>query len=131
MAAAARFSQLNGDHLTDFDLAELRTWGLVEISADDLAESILERLRGAVEPPRTFRDSAYFVLGKKFDPSLKSFFVERMEFELSRDMEAVYQLMIALDNLREPVFAKDRTGYSVLDNDLNRRDAENYLRNFR
>jgi hypothetical protein len=40
--------------------------------------------------------------------------------------------MIALDHLEEPVFSPTRNdSYSILDSDLNQRDAESYLSQIR
>jgi hypothetical protein len=44
-----------------------------------------------------------------------------------RDMIAVFQIMIALKDINEPMFPSDRIAYSSDDFEMNRRDAESYL----
>jgi len=63
------------------------------------------------------------------DRELLPFFREQLGIEMQRDLEATYQIMIALDNLDEPIFSAERNGsYSILDHELNRQDAEFYFR---
>ena len=42
-------------------------------------------------------------------------------------MIAVFQIMIALKDINEPMFPSDRIAYSSDDFEMNRRDAESYL----
>lgn len=58
-----------------------------------------------------------------------SFLNKSINQELEKEQyEAVYQIMIAIDNLGERVFGKDRKGsYSITDTKLNIRDAKHYL----
>ena len=76
-----------------------------------------------------YRRQAYWALGKRRDKNLISFLRERLRIEMSRDPDATYQILIALDDLQEPVFSERREGhYSVLDEELNLDDARAYLR---
>ena len=76
------------------------------------------------------RAVAYWALSKRYDKALIPDFKNWLKIELaSKDKTAVYQILIALDNVDEPVFGKDRDGgYAAHETTLNIRDAENYLK---
>ena len=76
------------------------------------------------------RLSAYWALSKRFDKNLLPFFRNQLEVEIEVEgAPAVFQLLIAIDNLAEPVFGTDRNGsFSGFDSDLNIRDAKAYLK---
>ena len=71
---------------------------------------------------------AYWALSKRFDPNLVTPFRRWLKRELEgADGQAIFQLMIGLDNLDEPVFDPSRSGYASFEEELNRRDASHYL----
>ena len=71
---------------------------------------------------------AYWALSKRFDPSLVPAYRRWLSKALEQeDEQAIFQLMIGLDNLEEPVFGTDRSGYASFEEALNRRDATRYL----
>ncbi len=78
-----------------------------------------------------YRSAAYWALSKRHDGSLLAHFRSWLGHELGQEEpNGLFQLMIALDNLNEPVFAGDRTGYAYHEIELNRRDAKRYLTSF-
>ena len=50
-----------------------------------------------------------------------------LQHEIDRDLPVAFQVMIALENLGEQVFADDRSSRSILELELNKRDALRYL----
>jgi hypothetical protein len=67
-----------------------------------------------------------WVLGKCFDPALKPLLVAVLRRQLDGDAGELFQAMIALDNLGEPVFGGVRSR-SVLDESRNRELAREFL----
>jgi hypothetical protein len=67
-----------------------------------------------------------WTLGKCFDESLKPVLVSVLHRQLQGDAGELFQAMIALDNLREPVF-EDVLSRSILDEQKNRELARRYL----
>lgn len=93
------------------------------------SESLAARIWGALESdlPEELRGSAYWALGKRRRKEDKKRFVAALQHEISRSSSVSYQVMIALDNLDEPVFAYGRSGASILEAEQNLADAERYL----
>lgn len=72
---------------------------------------------------------AYWALGKRRQASLIGWFRTALRREVDRDPFAAYQIMIALNDLEEPIFAlTQRSHFSALDSEENLRDAHHYLR---
>jgi hypothetical protein len=67
-----------------------------------------------------------WTLGKCVDETLKPVLVSVLQRQLQGDAGELFQAMIALDILREPVFA-DVTHRSILDEEKNRELARRYL----
>ena len=126
-AAAYRFDQANGTRIQLSEFDEILQHKLTGSDPDELANSIRESLLSDAADD-AYRQSAYWVLGKKLDEELIPFFNQRLRSELDAEkFEACYQIMTALDNLDIEIFAPGRGGGSVNERDLNRRDAEEYL----
>ncbi len=126
-AAAFLFEKAHGSQLSEFEQREIDRHGFDGIAP----ELVANELRAAVEQDSksdsTFRQQAYWALGKNFDQAMTPLFRERLSLELRRDLIVAYQIMIALDNLGEPAFSDSRSGYSMHEYDLNRLDGEAYL----
>lgn len=75
--------------------------------------------------PRDYRSLAYWALGKLGRKTDKRRFVDALRREVQGDMQVAYQILIALENMDEPVFSRD--GVSCAEDELNRRDALAYL----
>lgn len=124
-AVAYAFEREHGNLLGEYEESEIRFYGLDGHEPDVLADALRA---GIVEGDADYRAQAYWALGKRFDRELIPFFRERLAAEMREEPSVFYQIMIALDNLEEPVFSEARNGsYSVLDGDLNLLDAEAYL----
>lgn len=126
MAAGLRFERERGVPHAPFEKAEVDEAGLANTDPDELARTIWEWLDG-VGADSEWRNCAYWALGKRYDPRDRAPLVAALRRELLRDVDAAYQVMIALDNIGEPVFAPERMGRSALDRAENRADAERYL----
>lgn len=122
------FEKALGNELCDSDERKIVGVGLSDYPAEELAKSIIYKLNSENENSE-FRSTAYWVLSKRFDKNLLPLFKKWLKIEINAvNSHAVYQLLIALDNLKEPVFGNDRNGrYSFDETDLNLRDAQNYL----
>jgi len=125
-AAAFLFEASRGNELRAFEQREIAEHGLANSDLEDVTKELMRWARDDQSNSDT-RGRAYWALGKKCDSSLLLFFIESLRLELPRDLNATYQIMIALDNLGEPVFSKARKGYSFSEEELYRDDAEKYL----
>ena len=127
------FETANGNNLGDYENGIIRASKLKEVPPEALVDAILECFQDAIPSDISYRISAYWALSKRFDKTLIPFFQDQLEFELTIEgVPAVFQLLIALDNLTEPVFNKDREGsYAGMDIELNIRDAISYLKQCR
>jgi len=121
------FEQANGRTLSDWEEQLISASGYGEAKHEQLVKVIMESIEQAPED-EGYRIAAYWSLSKRFDPELISYLKRQLKQELDDENKGtVYQLMICLDNLSEPVFDSKRTGYSLLDFELNFRDATDYL----
>jgi hypothetical protein len=129
MAVASLFTEANGNPLNSYEKNEIDLYNLAGVNPEVLADALQKAILEDSEDGSSYRISAYFCLGKKFDRSLLPFFQERLKVELMRDLDASYQIMIGLDNLEEPIFSPRRDGsYSIFEQELNRQDAVAYLK---
>lgn len=121
------FEQANGNLLGENDILLIENSGLSNCSAELLEAMLVEALNTERSP--SYRSTAYWALSKRFNRELIPVFKKWMGEELqNQESAAVYQLLIALDNLEEPVFGEDRNGsFSATDTSLNVRDAKIYL----
>ena len=128
-ALAYIFERENGNEKSDNEKEIISESGLADYNADVLEREVIDGLENGFYDGSTDRISAYWALGKRFNRTLIPIFQKwlRQEYDLN-DAPAVYQLLIALGNLEEPVFGSDRDGGSASwETDLNMRDAKLYL----
>lgn len=128
-ALAYIFEQDNGNEKSEYELEIIANSGLSKLVPKELEKSVTEALNNGIYNGTEERISAYWALGKRFNTDLIPFFRTwlKQEIELN-DAQAVYQILIALDNLEEPVFNPDRNGsYASFESELNMRDAIEYL----
>ena len=132
VAVAFVFERANGRLLSEDEQSEVVFHNLQGYDPELLATELRSAISEHAEVGPNYRSLAYWSLGKRFDKRLIPFFRERLAVEILDDLGTAYQIMIALDHLEEPVFSSSRNGsYSILDTDLNRRDAESYLNGHR
>ena len=125
-AAAFRFEAARGVRHSDFETDIIEESGLETVPPDDLAQTLWHWLatEGADSP---LRGSAYWALGKRRDPRDLAPLVAALRRELPRDADVAYQILIALENLGEPVFPPEQRERSSRDHELNRAAALRYL----
>lgn len=128
-ASAYIFEKANGNKKTEYEEKLIAESGLTELKPNDLKIQIIIGLNNGLYSDSKERISAYWTLSKVHDMNLIPDFRKwlKIEFE-NQEPLAVYQLMIALGNLEEPVFNENRTGSAFDETELNLRDAENYLK---
>lgn len=120
------FEQANGCILSDNEFLLVRNSGLTHYSPEELESLLVNSIDSATTE---LRGQAYSVLGKRFKAGLIPEFNKWLASELmAPNPGVVYQILIALDNLGLSVFGEDRGGsYSIMEKDLNLRDARDYL----
>lgn len=123
------FEEANGNTLDVNDSHLVKNSGLSDLSANEIEQMLVDTINQNKTPE--YRGSAYWALGKRFNKKLLPVFKKWLAFEVeSNNTDALYQLLIALDNLEEQVFGEDREGsYGASDTELNIRDAKAYLEN--
>ena len=127
-AAAYIFEKANGNKLAGFEVAEIDHYGLSEVHPELIVKELMIVVAEDHKTNSSYREKVYWALGKRFESKLIPFFRERLSLELQRNLIAVYQILIALDNLEESVFSLDRNGsVGMHEYDLNRKDAVDYL----
>jgi len=127
-AAVYIFEKNKGNFKTAYEEMIIAESGLSNLKAKELEKIIVEGLNSNFYKGTKIRTSAYWALSKQFNAELIPDFKKWLEMEiLKKNSGVVFQLMIALDNLEEPVFHTDRNSYSIAEIELNMRDAENYL----
>jgi|GEM_PF-4326175 len=97
-------------------------------SGDTLQNDLVNALNDNAPEDAEARRLAYWALSKRADAALIPSFRNWLSQELKgNDAQAIFQLMIGLDNLEEPIFDVSRSGYASFEEELNRRDASRYL----
>ena len=129
-ALAYIFEQANGNNKDDYELKVIAESGLSDLKPDHLEQHVVDGLNKNVYNEIADRINAYWVLGKRFNRNLIPLFRKWLSNELEqKNDQAVYQLLISLNNLEEPVFNSDRDGGSASwEKELNMRDANSYLK---
>ena len=125
-AAAILFDRIRGVSLSTAELKEIETHFGKNIDTTQIKDSLLQAISSHPSPTSNYRSLVYWALGKLYDRSLLVFFQQSLKIERELDLEVAYQVMIALDNLDEPVFS--RTSLSVFDHQQNDQDALRYLK---
>lgn len=129
VAAAAVFEKYRGvgADLSPQEQAARFAWP-PEIASSTLHDADVRELRSAMieRVRRSPTGMAVWALGKCLDAELRPLFIEAMESFVDHNPAALYQAMIALQDLGEDPFA-GRGELAVTDVDQNVRDARNYL----
>ena len=98
------------------------------LAPEELQLELIGQLEQGQDEDDQWRRLAYWALSKRFDKALTVPYQKWLAQALAgSDDQAVYQLMIGLDNLDEPIFDPARTGFASFEVELNRRDASRYL----
>ncbi|MDY7394562.1 hypothetical protein UMM65_04870 [Aureibaculum sp. 2210JD6-5] len=128
-ACAYIFEKANGNETSQYEEKTIAESGLKNLNPCELKIQIINGLNDGLYLDSKERISAYWALSKVHDKNLIPNFRIWLKIELEKqDSVAIYQLMIALGNLEEAVFNKNRKGSAFNETELNLRDAENYLK---
>lgn len=127
--AAFIFERENGHLGDEYSRGVLAESNLTTYKVSDLEKIIVNGLNKSLYKYFADKTSAYWALSKRCNRNLIPEFKRWLRSELEAENgAAVYQILIALNNIGEPVFHKDREGGSaVFETDLNLRDAREYL----
>ena len=131
-AAVYIFEKENGSLKNDYDEKVIIESKLVSGNSAELEKIILDGLNIGYYVEDGDRCLAYWALSKRFNKKLVPAFRKWLKQEVEKNnYNAVYQLLIALENVGEYVFGPDRKGSSAsFEWELNIRDAANYLKDF-
>tara|TARA_B100001146_G_C15782398_1_gene264788 strand:+ start:47 stop:475 length:429 start_codon:yes stop_codon:yes gene_type:complete len=125
------FERENGYQHDEYEKRIISNSKISNEEAEILEENVIDGIERGLYDNSTDRISACWALGKRYNRGLIPKFKKwlKIEFEKNED-QAVYQLLISLGNMEEPVFNSDRNGGSAYyEVELNMRDAKNYLEN--
>lgn len=125
-AGAAHDAFLNAAFLFEKSRGVLPCAWPDEVAQSNASPEDMRRLRDAVAKYVERNGVGSSTLGKCFDASLKPVLVSVLQRQLQGDAGELFQAMIALDNLHEPVFG-DVSSRSILDEQKNRDLARRYL----
>ena len=130
--AVVLFEEDIGHSGNDYTQKILAASDLRHIEVAELEQVILDGLNNGLYTNEETRISAYWALSKRYNQELIPAFKKWLKTEIDlKDHNAVYQLLIALDNLEEPVFNADRKGGSgAHETELNFRDGRDYLEKY-
>jgi|GEM_PF-1138645 len=123
------FERERGFNHSEFEKDTINHSSLLHLTCFELEQLLVNGLDYNVYENETERTSAYWALSKRVNKKLISKFRNWLKVELeSNQYYAIYQILIALDYLKENVFSKSRTGRDASEFELNRIDALNYLK---
>lgn len=126
--AAFIFERENGYSHSDYEKEVIAGSDLTAYQPAELELMIITGLNNGIYIEEFDRVSAYWSLSKIGKPELIQNFRRWLQEEFKKNNTIpVYQILVALDRLEEPVFHSERTGTAADETDLNMRDAKNYL----
>ena len=128
-AATYIFEKSNGNSHDESFEQFISDSGLSDVPVEDLKRTIVSGLNKGIYMEWEERVTAYWALGKLGDSDLIVPFRLWLSEELKNGNDIpVFQILIGLDRIGEPAFAKGRTSRSYDQTDQNLRDAVNYLK---
>lgn len=122
------FEKENGNSHSDFEKGIIAESKLTEFKPSELEQIIVDGLNSRIYEKEDERVSGYWSLSKIGNRNLIAEYKKWLRMELENENGiAVFQILIGLDRLEEPVFNENRTGQGVDEKELNIRDAKQYL----
>ena len=129
-AAGYLFEKANGNKHDNSLEKIIHESGLEVYDITILEKIIVNGINSEIYNELQIRTSAYWALSKRFNNELIPSFKKWLKMEIEKNNTSpIFQIMIALDNLEESIFNKDRTGYAFDEIELNLKDAKTYLSN--
>ena len=122
------FEKENGQKHSEYEKAIIENSKWKNTSVKELELKIINGIQNGIFKTEIERVSAYWALSKRNNEKLISNFKKWLKKEVENENSiAVFQILVALDILNEPSFAKERTERDSSETELNIRDAQNYL----
>ncbi len=122
------FEKANGYPHSEFEKKIIAESELTKFKPTELEQIIVSGLNSGIYKNEDERVSGYWALSKIGNRNLISDLKKWLRTELENENTiAIFQLLITLDRLEEPVFNEKRTGQGVDETELNIRDAKQYL----
>lgn len=128
-AAAYLFEWALTKQIDQYELSVITEAGLQDADPAQIATLMRDSLENSTELDAGYRGGCFWALGKRCDSELRDFFQHHLAIELNQDMGVAYQIMIALENLGESIWTDYRLRGGLLDEELNREAALQYLKN--
>lgn len=123
------FEEANGNSHSEFEKGIIAKSKLTEYKPTELEKIIVDGLNSGIYKNEDERVSAYWSLSKIGNRNLIAEYKKWLRTEVKNENGiAVFQILIGLDRLDEPVFNENRTGQGVDETELNIRDAKQYLK---
>ncbi|WP_338378793.1 hypothetical protein [uncultured Flavobacterium sp.] len=123
------FEKENGNSHSEFEKGIISESKLTEYKPTELEKIIVDGLNSGIYKNEDERVSGYWSLSKIGNRNLIAEYKKWLRTELENENGiAVFQILIGLDRLDEPVFNENRTGQGVDETELNIRDAKQYLK---
>ncbi len=126
--AAFIFEKANGNLHSEYERKIIAESELIKFQPIELERIIVNGLNSGIYKNEGERVSGYWSLSKIGNRNLISEYRKWLRTELENENGiAVFQILIGLDRLDEPVFNENRTGQDVNETELNLLDAKEYL----
>ena len=128
-AAVYLIEKSHGNKKSEYEEQVIHSSGLSQYDVNELQQIIIDGFNIGIYSTQEERISVYWCLGKLHKRELIPLFTEWLSNEFNAgNPYTVYQLLISLGNMEEPVFNSDREGGSAYyETELNMRDAKEYL----
>ena len=123
------FEKENGNSHSEFEKGIIAESKLTKYKPTELEKIIVDGLNSGIYKNESERVSGYWSLSKIGNRNLVAEYKKWLRTELENENGiAVFQILIGLDRLDEPVFGENRTEQAVNETELNIRDAKEYLK---
>ncbi|AXO79243.1 hypothetical protein DZC78_05475 [Olleya aquimaris] len=123
------FEKENENSHSEFEKGIIAESKLTKYKPTELKKIIVDGLNSGIYKNEDERVSGYWSLSKIGNRNLIADYKKWLRTEVENENGiAVFQILIGLDRLDEPVFNENRTGQSVDETELNIRDAKQYLK---
>jgi len=127
--AAYIFERANGNNHSSYEKSIINKSKLLKFKLFELEQIIVDGLNSNIYYNEFERVSGYWALSKIGNPNLISQYQKWLKSDLENgDFISVFQILVALDILKEPVFHKNRNSRGADETELNARDAKEYLK---
>ena len=122
------FEKVNGNIHSESENQIIAESELTKFEPTELEQIIVDGLNSGIYKNEVKRVSGYWSLSKIGNRNLITEYKKWLRTELENENGiAVFQILVGLDRLNEPVFDENRTGRGADQTQLNLRDGKEYL----